>query len=42
MIKSADLGSLIDLIADNTLSGRLAKDVFEIMIETGKPPGGNR
>lgn len=30
------LGGLIDLIADGTLSGRLAKDVFAIMFETGK------
>ena len=29
------LGGLIDLIADDTISGRIAKDVFEIMIETG-------
>jgi aspartyl-tRNA(Asn)/glutamyl-tRNA(Gln) amidotransferase subunit B len=35
---SADaLGGLIDLIADNTISGRIAKDVFEAMLETGKP-----
>ncbi|HEV2264310.1 MAG TPA: Asp-tRNA(Asn)/Glu-tRNA(Gln) amidotransferase subunit GatB [Stellaceae bacterium] len=34
---SADgLGALIDLIADGTLSGRLAKDVFAEMIATGK------
>ena len=30
--------SLIDLISDGTLSGRLAKDVFEIMLETKKSP----
>ena len=29
------LGELIDLIADDTISGRIAKDVFEIMFETG-------
>jgi aspartyl-tRNA(Asn)/glutamyl-tRNA(Gln) amidotransferase subunit B len=35
---SADaLGGLIDLIADNTISGRTAKDVFAEMFETGKP-----
>ena len=28
------LGALLDLIADGTLSGRLAKDVFDIMFET--------
>jgi aspartyl-tRNA(Asn)/glutamyl-tRNA(Gln) amidotransferase subunit B len=34
---SADaLGGLIDLIADNTISGRIAKDVFAEMVETGK------
>jgi len=37
---SADqLGELIDLIADKTISGRIAKDVFEIMLESGDPPG---
>jgi aspartyl-tRNA(Asn)/glutamyl-tRNA(Gln) amidotransferase subunit B len=36
---SADaLGKLLDLIADGTVSGRLAKDVFEIMAETGDDP----
>ncbi len=34
---SADaLGGLIDLIADDTISGRIAKDVFNEMFETGK------
>jgi aspartyl-tRNA(Asn)/glutamyl-tRNA(Gln) amidotransferase subunit B len=34
---SADaLGALIDLVRDSTISGRLAKDVFTAMIETGK------
>ena len=32
------LGQLIDLISDNTLSGRLAKDVFEIMLDTEEMP----
>ncbi|MDS4010319.1 MAG: Asp-tRNA(Asn)/Glu-tRNA(Gln) amidotransferase subunit GatB [Defluviicoccus sp.] len=32
------LGSLLDLIADGTISGRIAKDVFEIMAETGADP----
>jgi len=31
------LGGLIDLIGDNTISGRIAKEVFEEMVETGKP-----
>ncbi|HEU0117574.1 MAG TPA: Asp-tRNA(Asn)/Glu-tRNA(Gln) amidotransferase subunit GatB [Alphaproteobacteria bacterium] len=35
---SADaLGGLIDLIANATISGRIAKDVFEAMLESGKP-----
>ena len=29
------LGELIDLIFDATISGRIAKDVFEVMFETG-------
>jgi aspartyl-tRNA(Asn)/glutamyl-tRNA(Gln) amidotransferase subunit B len=37
-ISAAQLGQLIDLIADGTVSGRLAKDVFEIMAETSKDP----
>ncbi len=32
------LGALVDLIGDGTLSNRLAKDVFEIMFETGDDP----
>jgi len=35
-VKAAALGELIDLISDGTLSGRLAKDVFAAMVETGK------
>jgi aspartyl-tRNA(Asn)/glutamyl-tRNA(Gln) amidotransferase subunit B len=38
-VSAEDLGALLDLLADNTLSGKLAKEVFEIMIETGKSPG---
>jgi aspartyl-tRNA(Asn)/glutamyl-tRNA(Gln) amidotransferase subunit B len=30
------LGELLDLVADGTISGRLAKDVFAAMAETGK------
>jgi len=37
-VKAEDLGKLIDLIKDGTVSGRLAKDVFEIMVEEGKDP----
>ena len=32
------LGELIGLISDGTISGRIAKDVFDIMIETGDAP----
>lgn len=35
-VSARNLGGLIDLIADNTISGRLAKEVFEIMVATGK------
>jgi aspartyl-tRNA(Asn)/glutamyl-tRNA(Gln) amidotransferase subunit B len=38
-VSAAALGGLIDLIADNTISGRIAKDVFAEMFETGKPAG---
>jgi aspartyl-tRNA(Asn)/glutamyl-tRNA(Gln) amidotransferase subunit B len=37
-IAAVQLGKLIDLIADNTISGRIAKDVFAIMFETGGDP----
>ena len=37
-ISAENLGTLLDLIADNTISGRIAKDVFEIMAETGGDP----
>ncbi|WP_374631481.1 Asp-tRNA(Asn)/Glu-tRNA(Gln) amidotransferase subunit GatB [Ferrovibrio sp.] len=36
VIMPEKLGGLIDLIADNTISNRLAKDVFALMVETGK------
>ena len=36
-ISADNLGSLIDLIEDGTISGRIAKEVFEAMAETGKP-----
>ena len=35
-ISADQLGGLIDLIADDTISGRIAKDVFAEMLETGK------
>ena len=38
-VAAARLGALIDLIADGTISGRIAKDVFAEMVETGAAPG---
>jgi len=38
-VAAADLGALIDLITDDTISGRIAKDVFDTMIKTGRAPG---
>ncbi|MDE2319005.1 MAG: Asp-tRNA(Asn)/Glu-tRNA(Gln) amidotransferase subunit GatB [Rhodospirillales bacterium] len=32
------LGQMLDLITDKTINGRIAKDVFEEMVETGKMP----
>jgi len=37
-VSAAALGELIDLITDQTINGRIAKDVFEDMVETGKMP----
>lgn len=37
-ISAEQLGALIDLIEDNTISGKIAKDVFAIMVETGDDP----
>jgi aspartyl-tRNA(Asn)/glutamyl-tRNA(Gln) amidotransferase subunit B len=37
-VSAAALGRLLDLLADNTINGRIAKDVFEAMVETGKDP----
>jgi aspartyl-tRNA(Asn)/glutamyl-tRNA(Gln) amidotransferase subunit B len=37
-VRAEDLGGLLDLIADNTISGRIAKDVFAEMVESGKQP----
>ena len=37
-VSAKNLGCLVDLIADNTVSGRLAKDVFDLMVEMGKDP----
>ena len=37
-ISAGSLGRLLDLIADGTISGRIAKEVFEAMAETGDEP----
>ena len=34
-VSAAQLGGLVDRVADNTLSRRIAKEVFEIMFESG-------
>jgi aspartyl-tRNA(Asn)/glutamyl-tRNA(Gln) amidotransferase subunit B len=38
-VSAASLGKLLDLITDDTISGRIAKEVFEAMVETGNDPG---
>ncbi len=35
-VTAAGLGELLDLIAHGTISGRIAKEVFAVMLETGK------
>jgi aspartyl-tRNA(Asn)/glutamyl-tRNA(Gln) amidotransferase subunit B len=37
-IKAEDLGELINLIDNEIITGRIAKDVFEIMLNTGESP----
>jgi aspartyl-tRNA(Asn)/glutamyl-tRNA(Gln) amidotransferase subunit B len=37
-VSAANLGKMIDLIKDGTISTRLAKDVFVFMLESGKDP----
>lgn len=37
-VSAEQLGALVDLISDNTINGKTAKDVFAIMVETGKEP----
>ena len=37
-ITAENLGKLVDLINDEVISGKIAKDVFEIMAETGDSP----
>ena len=38
-VSAAALGEMLDLMADGTINGRIAKDVFEAMVETGEAPG---
>ncbi|MET0182461.1 MAG: Asp-tRNA(Asn)/Glu-tRNA(Gln) amidotransferase subunit GatB [Caulobacterales bacterium] len=38
-VKADQLGALIDLIKDGTINGKIAKDVFAKMLETGDAPG---
>lgn len=35
-VSAKQLSGLLDLIKDNTISGKIAKEVFDIMFETGK------
>jgi len=35
-VSAAQLGGLIDLIADGTISGKIAKEVFDAMFDSGK------
>lgn len=37
-VSAADLGGLLDLMADGTINGRIAKDVFEAMVDSGASP----
>lgn len=37
-IKANQLGALVELITNGTISGKIAKEVFEIMTQTGKDP----
>ena len=37
-VSAEQLNALLGLIEDNTISGKIAKDVFAIMVETGKDP----
>ncbi|HTR16977.1 MAG TPA: Asp-tRNA(Asn)/Glu-tRNA(Gln) amidotransferase subunit GatB [Acetobacteraceae bacterium] len=37
-VSAASLGRLLDLMADDTINGRIAKEVFEAMVETGEDP----
>ena len=38
-VAAGDLGALTDLIKDGTISGKIGKQVFQDMVESGKSPG---
>ena len=38
-VSAARLGELLDLIADGTINGKIAKELLEAMVETGEAPG---
>ena len=38
-VKAEALGALLDLVKDGTINGKIAKDVFAKMVETGEAPG---
>ncbi|MFT3727027.1 MAG: Asp-tRNA(Asn)/Glu-tRNA(Gln) amidotransferase subunit GatB [Terricaulis sp.] len=38
-VKADQLGALLDLMKDGTINGKIAKDVFAKMLETGDAPG---
>ncbi len=38
-VSAESLGALLDLLGDATINGRIAKEVFEAMVETGESPG---
>jgi aspartyl-tRNA(Asn)/glutamyl-tRNA(Gln) amidotransferase subunit B len=37
-VSANDLGKLLDLITEGVISGRIAKEIFEVMIKTGDEP----
>jgi aspartyl-tRNA(Asn)/glutamyl-tRNA(Gln) amidotransferase subunit B len=37
-VSAGQLGAILDLIADNTISGKIAKDIFEIVFAEGGDP----
>ncbi|HEX7391125.1 MAG TPA: Asp-tRNA(Asn)/Glu-tRNA(Gln) amidotransferase subunit GatB [Acidiphilium sp.] len=38
-VSATSLGALLDLIGDATINGKIAKEVLEIMVDTGEAPG---